>query len=62
MILPRIKRKDDVLASVPRPDRQGVLLCPLPHIIQYYLFLPDNHGVDTFDRLFEISPDVPVRV
>src|ERR1700733_3197691 len=26
------------------------------------LFLPDSHGVETFDRLFEISPDVPILV
>jgi diguanylate cyclase (GGDEF)-like protein/PAS domain S-box-containing protein len=26
------------------------------------LFLPDSQGVETFDRLFEISPDVPILV
>jgi diguanylate cyclase (GGDEF)-like protein/PAS domain S-box-containing protein len=26
------------------------------------LFLPDSHGLETFDRLFQISPDVPILV
>src|SRR3984885_10874189 len=26
------------------------------------LFLPDSHGLDTFDRLFHIAPDVPILV
>jgi DNA-binding response OmpR family regulator len=26
------------------------------------LFLPDSHGLETFDRLFETAPDVPILV
>jgi diguanylate cyclase (GGDEF)-like protein/PAS domain S-box-containing protein len=26
------------------------------------LYLPDSHGMQTFDRLFQISPDVPILV
>src|SRR6202050_3090986 len=26
------------------------------------LFLPDSHGLETFDRLFHIAPDVPILV
>src|ERR1700722_15712235 len=26
------------------------------------LFLPDSQGLETFDRIFEISPDVPILV
>jgi diguanylate cyclase (GGDEF)-like protein/PAS domain S-box-containing protein len=26
------------------------------------LFLPDSHGLETFDRIFQMSPDVPILV
>jgi DNA-binding NarL/FixJ family response regulator len=26
------------------------------------LFLQDSHGIETFDRIFQISPDVPILV
>jgi PAS domain S-box-containing protein len=26
------------------------------------LFLPDSHGIDTFDRLFRLTPEIPILV
>jgi len=37
-----------------RPDAIAAVLADL--------FLPDSHGIDTFDRLFRVAPHIPILV
>jgi diguanylate cyclase (GGDEF)-like protein/PAS domain S-box-containing protein len=55
-LLEWVERCSEAVQRLSRDGREHIAA------ILVNLFLPDSHGVETFDRLFEISPDVPILV
>src|ERR1700736_4474587 len=57
-----VRRCSEGLERLAREAKQGKQRTDAIAAVLIDLFLPDSHGIDTFDRLFRAAPLIPILV